>query len=302
MNTPILLIVFNRPEKTKQVFEAIKQQKPKQLFIAADGPRLNNELDRVKCAETRDIIKQIDWPCDIKTLFRTENRGCGYGPAEAITWFFDHVEEGIILEDDCLVTPSFFQFCDNMLHYYRDNDNVSMISGSNFLEEYKYDTQSYVISKLGLTWGWATWKKSWELFNHDLDSWDKYRFQIESFIKNPSLMKHLEEEFNIYSDPTRKQDVWDFQWLFARLYHHQYSIVPTANLVSNIGFDHEANHTFNESNVLSKIKIRPLKLPIKYQKFKVDKYFDWLLFERVMNPLKKNLFKRLILKIVTSIY
>lgn len=108
LSTPVLFIVFNRVQTTQQVFDRIKQVQPKYLFVAADGPRPDKPDDIQKCADTRKIIEQIDWDCELKTLFREENRGCGYGPAEAITWFFEHVEYGIILEDDCLPSLSFF--------------------------------------------------------------------------------------------------------------------------------------------------------------------------------------------------
>ena len=109
-DTPILLIVFNRPKTTKRLMDCVQKLQPKQLFIAADGPRLNNPKDKTLCEQTRAVFKHINWDCEVKMLFRAENIGVGRGVSEGISWFFDHVEEGIILEDDCIPHPTFFSF------------------------------------------------------------------------------------------------------------------------------------------------------------------------------------------------
>jgi hypothetical protein len=171
--TPVLFIIFNRPGTTQQVFDAIKQQKPKYLFVAADGPRPDKPDDKEKCKATRAIIDQVDWDCNLKTLFRDENRGCGYGPAEAITWFFDHVEEGIILEDDCLPSPYFFKFCSVILERYKSDTRIGIISGTNPLIRWNINQKDYIFSRFGSTWGWATWRRAWMYFDHEMNNWEK---------------------------------------------------------------------------------------------------------------------------------
>ena len=109
--TPVLFVIFNRPDTTQKVFNAIRQAKPKQLFVAADGPREGKEGEKEKCEQVREIIEQIDWDCEVKTLFRDKNLGCKIAVSSAIDWFFENVEEGIILEDDCLPSQSFFWYC-----------------------------------------------------------------------------------------------------------------------------------------------------------------------------------------------
>src|SRR3989344_213807 len=147
-NTPILFIIFNRPATTRRVFDEIKKIKPKQFFIAADGPRLDNPEDTKNCQLTRDVVKDIDWSCEVKTLFRDKNLGCGPGPVTAINWFFDNVEEGIILEDDCLPDQSFFYFCQELLGRYRDNDRIMYIGGDNFQFGRKRGKGSYYFTDL----------------------------------------------------------------------------------------------------------------------------------------------------------
>src|SRR4051812_35098447 len=131
MNTPILFLIFNRPDVTQSVFNAIREARPKQLFVAADGPRKGNKTDDAKCREARSIIK-VDWPCELKTLYREENLGCRRAVSSGISWFFSLVEEGIVLEDDCLPHPDFFPYCEELLARYRDNPRIMHISGGNY--------------------------------------------------------------------------------------------------------------------------------------------------------------------------
>ena len=116
LNTAVLFLVFNRLDTSKQVFQAISQAKPPRLYVAADGARVSKEGESEKVQAVRDYIMQnIDWKCEVKTLFRDENLGCKYAVSGAITWFFQNEEQGIILEDDCLPNQSFFWFCEELL-------------------------------------------------------------------------------------------------------------------------------------------------------------------------------------------
>ena len=133
LKSPVLFLVFNRPDTTRRVLEAIRQAQPSQLFIAADGPREGKSGEAEKCADVRRIVNEgIDWDCEVKTLFRDKNLGCKVAVSRAIDWFFEHVEEGIILEDDCLPHPTFFRFCEELLNKYRDDERIGQISGDNF--------------------------------------------------------------------------------------------------------------------------------------------------------------------------
>lgn len=297
--TPVLLIIFNRKDNTQKVFDQIKKVKPKHFFIAADGPRTNRPDDAQKCAETRQIIEQIDWECELKTLFRDENRGCGYGPAEAITWFFEHVEEGIILEDDCWAETSFFMFCEVLLQKFRYEEKVAMICGTNPLIKWNRNSNSYIFSKIGFNWGWATWKRAWKNFDYDSASWKEIsaKNRVRDFLQNKNYYNHFSREFDDTFKVVRN-DVWDFQWLYCRFHHGYYSIVPNVNLVKNIGFNDDATHTFYENDLLSNISTRNIRIPLKDSSIKIDRLFDWVIFERYFNSQKRNLIKKIILKAI----
>ena len=175
IDTPLLFIIFNRPDVTLRVFNELKKQKPKYLFIAADGPRAGFEDDIDKCKRVREVVlNEIDWDCEVKTLFRDLNLGCGHAVSGAIDWFFENVEKGIILEDDCLPNKSFFYFCENLLESYKENDEVFAISGANFQDK-KIGKASYFFSKYLYVWGWATWRRAWENYDFDLSGLENFK-------------------------------------------------------------------------------------------------------------------------------
>ncbi len=249
-NTPILFIVFNRPDTTKKVFEAIRNVRPKELFVAADGPRKNIAGDSELCEEVRKIATTIDWDCKLTTLFRDKNLGCGVGPSEAITWFFENVEEGIILEDDVLPTQSFFHFCKEMLTKFKEDLQIMHVSGNNFeLSEIGLDC--YYLSKIPHSWGWATWRRAWEKFDFKLVNFKDD--QICNYFKHPSIDNYWHNIFRL----TKKEwheHVWDYQWIFAIFHNNGLSVIPQRNLVSNIGFGEDSTHTSDTQNYLANLK------------------------------------------------
>jgi hypothetical protein len=233
-NTPILFIVFNRPEITKRVFQAIREIKPKQLFVAADGPRSDRPEEKEMTEEVRRIVSTVDWECELHTLFRTENLGCGLGPKTAIDWFFENVEMGIILEDDCLPDSSFFSFCEECLNFYSYDDDVFHISGLNLLNGKIRLNTSYYISRVPHAWGWATWRRAWKFYTADLQ-----------FVDKLNIMSHEKYWIEIFNELiiSRDESIWDYQWVYTLLLYNKYSVTPAKNLVINIGFDQFATHT-----------------------------------------------------------
>lgn len=302
---PILLITFNRPFYTKSVLSEIKKHKPKVLYIFQDGARIENSGDIEKCQEVKEMIEnEVDWNCELITNYQNQNLGCGYGPVKAITWFFENVDKGIILEDDCLPSSCFFKFCEELLIKYENIHEVSIISGTNLLVNWKANKPSYLFSLFGNTWGWASWKRSWINFNHSMDGFNdvELRDRIKKFIANDTYYNQLMSDFKIYSNPERKLDVWDYQWYFNRLSMKTYSIVPSVNLISNIGFGEDANHTFDRDANISGLPILDLKFPLQYPKLVPDLLYDWIIFERYINPNKRSFIKKVILKIIKLIY
>ncbi|MDJ1491956.1 nucleotide-diphospho-sugar transferase [Cytophagaceae bacterium DM2B3-1] len=237
-NTPVLFVIFNRIDTTKKVFESLRKIQPKFLYIAADGPRPNREEDKEKCEMVRRLVlDNIDWDCQVKTLLRESNLGCGIAVSEAITWFFEHVEQGIILEDDCLPSDSFFPFCEMMLEQYKHYEQVKMIGGSNFLFS-KFDKKnSYYFSNLGTIWGWATWRRGWEGFNYSMNDYLSFRKsgKLEKKIRNERIIQWLIELMDsVWSQ--KEQQAWDIQFFYHLLKSDAIAILPYRNLIQNIGY------------------------------------------------------------------
>jgi len=245
--TPILFIIFNRPDTTREVFNAIRQIQPRHLFIAADGPRNNVPGDKEKCIETRSIIEHIDWDCEVQTLFREENRGCGRGPSEAISWFFEKIEKGIILEDDCLPSEYFFTFMEIMLNKYENNPRIMMVAGTNFLGTWKESRQKYFFSSFTHTWGWATWKRAWDLFDYELKNWggNDSDDRLRRSLPDKKIYCRFKEVIDYTKTNNGQISWWDFQWCYTALINNGLCLIPSVNLVTNIGIGSDSTHTFN---------------------------------------------------------
>jgi hypothetical protein len=273
-NTPILFLIFNRPEITQSVFEEIKKQKPKYLYVAADGARPNVVEDIEKCKATRKlVINSIDWDCEVKTLFRDENLGCGIAVSKAITWFFENVEQGIILEDDCLPHPSFFGYCETLLERYKEDEQVFTIGGSNLQNGKKIGETSYFFSNYAYVWGWASWRRAWNSYDFNLKQLEAYK--EKEFIKridNRTVFKNY--WMSIYERTANKEiDTWDYQLTFAVWNNRSVTIVPNVNLISNIGFGKEATHTTG-SSPFAKMETRDIGKLIHPKLIQVDKNAD----------------------------
>jgi hypothetical protein len=229
---PVLLIVFNRPDTTVEVFNSIRQIKPKKLFIAADGPRENNEKDATMCPKVKEIVNQVDWNCEVLTYYREKNVGCAKNVSEAISWFFRNVEYGIILEDDTIPNQSFYGFCEQMLLKYQFENKIKLISGTNFLfEHHECLKDYYYYSNLCSIWGWATWRRAWNEFTFNIG---EVEFElINKRYKNKIYKKNI---FKMIKGSALKMDTWDTFWLYNVVKNNGISIVPSKNLVANIGF------------------------------------------------------------------
>ncbi|HNP98784.1 MAG TPA: glycosyltransferase family 2 protein [Bacteroidia bacterium] len=249
--TAVLFLIFNRPDTTKRVFEAIKAARPPRLYVAADGPRPDRSGEAEKCAQARLIVEEIDWPCEVLTLFRDVNLGCRNAVSGAITWFFQQEEEGIILEDDCLPGPSFFHFCQLMLEKYRHSPQIMHIGGNNFLSnETDVPEASHYFSRFNHIWGWATWRRAWEKYDPTLRTLPIYlqsNITSNQFGSNFSQYYWLVKFIDTYHG---KIDTWDYQWTFCIWRCNGLSITPDVNLVSNIGFNQQATHVVRDSRLL----------------------------------------------------
>lgn len=240
--TPILFLVFNRSETTKVVFERIKSIKPKYLYIASDGPREFVVGEDLLVKNVRDwVLENIDWDCEIKTLFRSKNLGCGVAVASAIDWFFQNEEMGIIIEDDCLVSKSFFNYCEELLIKYRSCPEIVSICSSNSIG-YKSDLFSYSFSRYSLIWGWATWRRAWFNYDFDIKHWPllKSNDWLKSLNDSPKFNSYWSHVFDTCYN--KEVNTWDFQWNFASFLNGGISIIPNVNMVRNIGIGINETH------------------------------------------------------------
>jgi len=299
VQSPVLFLIFNRPDKTKQVFEAIRQAQPSKLFVAADGPRKSKNGEQELCEQTREIINAIDWQCELKTLYREENLGCKLAVSSAINWFFENVEEGIILEDDCLPNQSFFHFCERMLSEYKDDQRIMHIGGSNFQDGIKRGDASYYFSSMFHIWGWATWRRAWKQYDIEMSGLNTLLNKefFDALFNKRSHQEIWKRMFNAVE--SGKSNTWDYQWTLNCWLNNGLSIIPNTNLVSNIGYDSEATHTsIDEKDILSKKKIEVLEA-ITSPKYMIRNYsadcytMDKYFIKNKKNDLVLNIFNRM---------
>ena len=255
-STPVLFLIFNRPETTQQVFSAIRKAKPPRLYVAADGPRSDYPNEDEKCEHSRKIATNVDWDCEVKTLFRERNLGCGLAVTNAIDWFFEQESEGIILEDDTKPSEQFFKFINFGLRKYRDDKNIGSICGYNPLTPIPDKIDRIIISNYPSLWGWGTWKNVWEKYSLQADF--HYLHKVTTIYRH---IKHLRYTMYIMSIlrgvEQREVDTWcaQFGFMFAK---YQYKVVyPPINLIENVGFGDLATHTKgqNYTNIISNMKL-----------------------------------------------
>lgn len=302
-NTPILLITFNRPDHVRQVLTEIRQQQPQQLFVCQDGAREGNENDRVKCQEVRNVITElVDWPCELHTLYQEKNLGCGPGPAAGITWFFENVEMGIVMEDDCVPSSTLLLFFAELLEKYKNDDDIALITGTNVLKRWNSKKGDYFLAKTGgMTMGsWASWKRAWNLFDANLSSWREKSNELKAFIGD--------DEFNVYAPILEdiylhsSNDAWDYQWAYSRWVNKKYCLVSTVNQMSNIGFCAESTHTSNNDSRRANIELMTCNFPLKIVSNRNDSLFDYVMFQRFTRKTKKGILLRCLLKVIEYIH
>ena len=242
-DTPIALFIFNRPDTTLQVFNIIRAIRPRHLLIVADGPRLNRLEEADLCRESRLVVNGIDWYCNVDINFASVNLGCKQRVSSGLDWVFNQVEEAIILEDDCLPDKSFFPFCQQLLEKYRNEYKIAQISGVNFQFGRLTSPFSYYFSRYNHIWGWASWRRSWEIHDQTMNAWPDFRDRhgLDKMLSNKSEVSYWIDVFNrVYSGEI---DTWDCGWTFTCWQHGLLSVIPSVNLVSNIGFRPDATHT-----------------------------------------------------------
>lgn len=261
---PVLLTIFNRPEKTKAVIENLRQIRPNRLFVAADGPRLDSPQDRENCRLARQAATDIDWACDINTRFLDVNIGCDPAVSSAIEWFFQNVEFGIILEDDCIIHPHFFTFCGEVFVRYFNDQRIMQISSLSPYAEREYPYDYHFSRAFRCSGGWGTWRRAWKHFTSNMDRYsDEEAFAIlKAYYPDHTKCLQIYRKFLEFKKGSFNN--WDFQWNMACYAQNGLSIVPEKNLMINIGFGEDSTHTNHMNPVFENIQVQPIKFPLQH--------------------------------------
>ena len=254
------MLVFNRPGPTARVFEAVRAARPERLLVVADGPRATRQGEADRCNAVRAIFDRVDWPCEVERDFAPENLGCRSRVSSGLDWVFSRAEEAIVVEDDCLPDPTFFQFCDELLARYREDARVMAITGDNFQGGRRRGDASYYFSRYMHVWGWASWRRAWRNYDVTMRTWPERRRTVwlEGLLGDRRASRNWSEIF----DRTHVGEIgtWDYQWLYAIWEQGGLIATPNVNLVENIGGGADATHT--QGSTLVGLPARPLTLPV----------------------------------------
>ncbi|EDZ94635.1 glycosyl transferase family 2 [Limnospira maxima CS-328] len=287
METPVIFIIYNRPQTTARVFEVIRQVKPRQLLVIADGPRSDRPSDWQRCQATRKIVERVDWNCEILRNYSAENLGCRRRISGGLNWAFERVESALILEDDCIPDLTFFPFCEELLKRYDREPKVMAISGDNFQFGRRYTADSYYFSRYPHCWGWATWRRAWQQYDDRMSSWPQLRDSqwLETLFSDPEAVKYWSD---IFENNYRGFNSWAYVWTLTCWSRNGLTILPAVNLISNIGFDRGATHTSSPSpfaNMETKSMVFPMVHPHQISAhLKADEFTEKIMFSGKHNP------------------
>ena len=264
LETPVALIVFNRPRLTRALFERVAAARPRKLLLIADGPRASRAGEAQLCAEVREIVSRVDWPCEVQRNFAEENLGCRQRVISGLDWLFEQVEEAIILEDDILPDPSFFPFCEEMLERYRYDDRVSMITGFHIGADEAKLAESYYFSALTHIWGWATWRRAWQHYDEHMSGWPQAKRSgtLRRVFPASSARRYWTPILDGMYHGTGP-NTWDYQWMFTNILRGSLSVTPGVNLIENIGFGADATHV-SDSAGAPKVSVGALRFPLQH--------------------------------------
>ena len=304
-HTPVLLVAFNRPGHTRRTLEAIMVAHPLDLYVFQDGAREGNESDMRKCSEVRQVVEGMIAGTQTRLHFNSseKNLGCGPGPASGITWFFSQVEQGIIVEDDCVLSPSAFPYYECLLDRYKDDDRVSAITATNLHLKWRSNCAPYLFATVGSgTLGcWASWARAWKSFDYYIKAWhtEEGKKAVEKALGKRTYCEYYKTVFDNCDE--KQTHMWDYQWFFAKTLNNTYTIVASLNQVSNIGFDQNGTHTIGPSR-LANFPLYLIQMPMKKVSVHRAVLFDWVVFQRYYNPKKKSIVMRIVLGFFDAIF
>ncbi|MBJ7900107.1 MAG: glycosyltransferase family 2 protein [Cyanobacteria bacterium RI_101] len=298
MKTPVVLIIFRRPQTTAKVLDALRQVKPRTLFVIADAPRASAMGEIEKSQETRQLLETIDWDCELYKNYSESNLGVFRRVSTGLDWVFKQVEQAIILEDDCLPHPSFFPFCEELLERYAQDQRIGAISGNNFQPIQPSCSESYYFSRYHHSWGWATWRRAWQYFDMDMTHWPQVRDQhlLSSILEEPQALNYWENIFQQVYDG--QIQAWDYRWTLSGWLQSFLNILPSVNLVSNIGFGADASNTVQERHPLANLPTKEIHFPLRHPPFilrngEADRYTQNTIFSPSLSRRLTRKFSRL---------
>ena len=266
MKTAVAMLIFNRPDLTRRVFEQVRLARPQKLLIVADGPRPERSGENELCARTREVFDAVDWQCQVSTNYAAQNMGCRERVSSGINWVFDQVGEAIILEDDCLPDPSFFPYCEELLARYRDDKRIMGLSGVNFRRRPARSQDSYSFSRYMHVWGWASWSRAWQYYDVNAQLWPELRDGgwLEDVLSDRRAVSYWTRIYQDVYDGLI--DTWDYQWQLTVWLQNGLVALPNRNLISNIGFSAGATHT-TQNSPLANLPLQALELPIRHPRW-----------------------------------
>jgi hypothetical protein len=299
LEIPVVLIVFNRPQTTRQVFERISRARPKTLFLVADGPRPGKSDDAVGCKEVREMVQSVNWDCDVHCDFSDENLGTKMRISSGLGRVFSEVDRAIILEDDCVPDVSFFPYCETLLKIFEDDPRIMMICGINHQGSDVPIPYSYYFSRYMLCWGWATWARAWKHYDGDMSLWPLARDQklLEGLFENRISARYWAKRFQMTYEG--KLNSWSYPWTLSCWLQNGLSILPSKNLVSNIGFGSQATNTFGKRNRLANLPVSQMQFPLIHPPYvqrymPADLYIERIIYrDKLLTPVKRWIKKKL---------
>jgi len=284
LRSPVALLIFNRPELTERIFQAIAEARPRTLYVVGDGPRPDRPDEADRCQRARRVVERINWPCELVTNYAQTNLGCKRRVASGLTWVFEQAPEAIVLEDDCLPHPTFFRYCDELLERYREDERVTAICGANFQQGPQRMIGSYYFSRYLHVWGWAGWRRAWRHYDVELLRWPALR--EGGWLKDLLDLQDEADYWTAIFDAVHRGeiDTWDYQWLFASWVEGGLCILPRVNLISNLGFGSDATHTAT-ANPFAALPVREMHFPLEHPPFLIrDADCDRSTYEVMFRP------------------
>ncbi len=283
MDAAVAFCIFNRPDLTARVFAAIREERPRRLLVIGDGPRREVAGEASRVAECRAIAEAVDWPCVVERNYSDTNLGCRLRMASGLDWAFSRAEALVVLEDDCLPGAGFFPFVTSLLERYADDERVMMISGDCFVPR-KLDAESYRFSRWAHIWGWASWRRAWRHYDLSISTWPELRELgwLHGICDGAGETGYWTSLFDqVHAGGV---DTWDFSWMYACWLHQGLTILPTNNLVSNIGFRADATHTTDPASALAGLPAGAAQPLVHPRNIFRDRLADLWTWENVFRP------------------